>query len=74
MTAASRLADLGEKVGIAVGEDRFLEPVDEHTRFNLTSQPGVFLAGASKGPLTISNTIADAGEAALQIHEYLKTL
>lgn len=65
---------LAAMLGIVVGEDRFLEPVDEHTRSNFTIQPGVFLAGASKGPFSISNAIADAGEAALQIHEYLRTL
>ncbi len=66
-----RLANL---LGIKIGEDRFLESLDEHTRFNHTIKPGIFVAGTAKGPLTISKTIADAGEAALQIHNYLKTI
>lgn len=66
-----RLAGL---LGINIGEDRFLESLDEHIGFNQTNRPGIFIAGAAKGALTISNTIADAGEAALQIHKYLKTL
>jgi heterodisulfide reductase subunit A len=66
-----RLASLLE---ISIGDDSFLEPVDEHTRFNHTSKPGIFIAGANKGPLTISNTIADASAAAIQIHNYLQTI
>lgn len=66
-----RLATL---TGIGIGEDRFLEPVDEHTGSNITCRRGIFVAGTAKGPLSISSTIADAGEAALQIHNYLKTL
>lgn len=66
-----RLAGL---LGTGIGEDRFLEPLDEHTRSNFTGRPGLFVAGAAKGPLTIVNTIADAGEAAIQIHNYLKTI
>lgn len=65
---------LAKLLGITIGEDRFLEPVDEHTRFTQTGKAGVFLAGTTKGPLSIASTIADAGEAALQIHNYLKTL
>ncbi|MBN1198776.1 MAG: CoB--CoM heterodisulfide reductase iron-sulfur subunit A family protein [Bacteroidales bacterium] len=66
-----RLASLLE---IPVGDDRFLEPLDEHTRFNHTGRPGIFLAGTNKGPLTISNTIADASAAAIQLHHYLQTI
>jgi len=65
---------IAKLLGISIGEDRFLECLDEHTRFNYTGKPGIFVAGTSRGPLTIANTIADAGEAALQIHNYLKTL
>ncbi|TSA26040.1 MAG: CoB--CoM heterodisulfide reductase iron-sulfur subunit A family protein [Bacteroidetes bacterium] len=65
---------LAAMLDLPVGEDRFLEPADEHTKSTLTVKPGVFLAGAVKGPFSISNAIADAGTAALQIHAYLKTL
>jgi len=62
---------LARMLEIAMGDDHFLEPTDEHTRFNHTARPGVFIAGANKGPLTISHTIADASSAAVQIHNFL---
>jgi len=63
---------LAAMLGIHPGEDGFLTPADEHFRSNTTSVPGVFLAGAIKGPATIENTITDARAAALQIAEFLR--
>lgn len=63
---------LATMLGIGVGEDCFLASLDEHTRFNHSAKPGVFITGTTKGTFTISNTIADAGEAAIQVHNYLK--
>ncbi|MFH1160322.1 MAG: FAD-dependent oxidoreductase [bacterium] len=65
---------LAGMLGVPAGEDRFLLPEDAHIQSNSTGQPGVFLAGAAKGPVCIPNTIADAGAAALKIYEYLKKL
>jgi heterodisulfide reductase subunit A2 len=62
---------LASMLGLNTGEDGFLDPSDEHILANATSVPGVFLAGAVKGPVSVQNTIADAQAAALQIENYL---
>ncbi|MBP5364653.1 MAG: CoB--CoM heterodisulfide reductase iron-sulfur subunit A family protein [Bacteroidales bacterium] len=38
---------------------------------NLTEHPGIFIAGACKGPKTITETLADAKAVALAIDEYV---
>jgi heterodisulfide reductase subunit A2 len=58
-------------LGLITGEDGFLDPVDEHIRANAASVPGVFLAGAVKGPVSVQNTIADAQAAAANIENFL---
>lgn len=68
---SSRLAGM---LGVTIGEDRFLQPADEHIRSSLTTKPGVFLAGAVKGPVSINGAIADAGNAAVEIYNYLKKI
>ena len=61
-------------LGLIAGEDGFLDPMDEHIYANSTSVPGVFLAGAVKGPVSVQNTMADAQAAAVQIENYLNKL
>ncbi len=65
-------ASIGKMMGLIPGEDGFLTPVDPHLHSNSTSVPGLFLAGAVKGPVTIENTISDARAAAVQIAAYLR--
>jgi len=60
-------------LGLQKGVDGFLKPEDEHLRDNDTVVPGVFIAGAVKGPSCIVNTIADARSTALQVVAYLKS-
>ena len=62
---------LASMLGLVAGEDGFLDPGDEHILANATSVPGVFLAGAVKGPVSVQNTIADAQAAAVQIENFL---
>jgi heterodisulfide reductase subunit A len=62
---------LASMLGLITGEDGFLDPCDEHILANATSVPGVFLAGAVKGPVSVQNTLADAQAAAVQIENYL---
>jgi heterodisulfide reductase subunit A len=73
MVPSPGTARLAEMLGIAVGDDRFLLPADEHTLANTTNAPGVFVAGAVKGPACISTTIADGRAAALQVAAYLNS-
>jgi len=62
---------LAATVGITTGADRFLSVRDEHLQNNLTGTPGIFLAGAVKGPACISASIADARAAATEVIQYM---
>jgi heterodisulfide reductase subunit A len=65
---------IAQMVGLQAGADGFLLSADEHVQDNSTSVPGVFLAGAVKGPACIVNTIADARATALQVKKHLTNL
>jgi heterodisulfide reductase subunit A2 len=62
---------ISQMLGLQSGPDGFLLSADEHVQDNSTSVPGVFLAGAVKGPACIVNSIADARATALQVKTYL---
>ena len=72
MEAAEHTEGLADKLGIAVGKDGFLNPVDEYIQNNHTHREGVFVAGTCTGPKTIPETMADAGAASVAIDEYLR--
>ena len=71
LSPSSETRRLGEMLGLTFGNDGFPDPLDEHTLSNSTSIPGIFLAGAVKGPASVQNTITDARAAAIQIENYL---
>jgi heterodisulfide reductase subunit A len=58
-------------LGLKTGDDGFINSADGHTRDNSCEIPGVFLAGALKGPSSVSSAIADARAAAIQVIGYL---
>jgi heterodisulfide reductase subunit A len=58
-------------LGLKTGEDGFINSVDAHTMDNSSGIPGVFLAGALKGPATVNSVIADARAAAIQAIAWL---
>ena len=62
---------IAKMLGLATGPDGFLISADEHVQDNCTAIPGVFLAGAVKGPACIVNAIADARATAMQVKSYL---
>lgn len=64
---------LAHMLGLGIGSDGFLLPADEHFRDNFTAIPGVFIAGAVKGPACIVNTMADARAAAMEVVGYLSS-
>ena len=59
-------------LGLLQGTDGFLLPADEHTAGNRTLLPGVFLAGAVKGPACVVDTIADGRATAVEVYRYMK--
>jgi heterodisulfide reductase subunit A2 len=65
---------LASMLGLITGDDGFLNPGDEHFLANATSVPGVFIAGAVKGPVSVQNTIADAQAAAVHIENFVNNL
>ena len=50
----------------------FATTTNPHVRDNETSQPGLFVAGSCKRPMSINDTLNDARSAALKIAEYLR--
>lgn len=72
MTAPSDTERVAGQLDVKCGKDGFLQPADVYTGRNLTSRPGVFLAGACTGPKSIPETVADALGAADAISDYLK--
>ncbi len=66
MCASEGTANLSKCAGID-GLYRFAQSRSPHTEDNLTSQPGLYLAGACKRPMCISDTIQDARAAALAL-------
>jgi len=55
------------------GEYGFAASLGININDNRTKKEGLFLAGTCKRPLSFGETIADAGAAAIQIMEYLKS-
>ncbi|MDD4149359.1 MAG: FAD-dependent oxidoreductase [Bacteroidales bacterium] len=51
----------------------FAKPLGLYSEDNMTTKPGLFLAGTCKRPLTLPETLADARSAATDIIKYLKT-
>jgi heterodisulfide reductase subunit A len=69
--SASGLA-LKEYVNIESGVNGFFKTSDNHYGTNLSSIKGLFYAGACTAPMNITDTIAHARSAAVEISEYLK--
>lgn len=50
----------------------FATTVNPHLRDNETVQPGLYVAGSCKRPMSINDSLTDARSAAIKIGEYLK--
>jgi len=72
MEASTGTTRLGHLLNLNFGDDRFLQPTNEHLMRNITKAAGVFVAGTSTGPKSIYESISDARGAALAIDAYLK--
>ena len=70
---ASGTAKIAGMLGLQRGTDGFVNSADSHSMNNLSGIPGVFLTGALKGPISISEAIADARATALLLADYLKS-
>jgi len=72
MVAPPGIVKMRNKLGLTKEEDGFLSPLDAHARPNESEVPGLFMAGTSSGPKTITDTLNDARSAALAIDKYLE--
>jgi heterodisulfide reductase subunit A len=63
--------EIAKLLNLSTNSNGFIEVVDEHTLTNVTNQKGVFVAGTTTSPRTITNTINDARAAAAEIACYL---
>jgi len=71
MEPASSSKSLADMLGLMKVSDGFIQPVDEVMHSNYTEIPGVFVAGTSSGPKSVSDTLTDARSAALAVADYL---
>ena len=71
MEASRGVRKLSEDCGIC-GEYGFAQSKNPHLCDNLTDRAGLFLAGACKRPMSITDVIADARAAAVEIVKYLR--
>lgn len=72
MVPSTILKFLNQKIGLELEPNGFVKPKDNHLKSNLTNLNGVFVAGTAIGPMTITETIAHARSAALEIIKFLK--
>ena len=63
--------EMAKMLNLKTNTNGFIEVVDEHTLSNVTDRTGVFVAGCSTAPRTITNTINDARAASAEIASYL---
>ncbi|MCX7985799.1 MAG: FAD-dependent oxidoreductase [Bacteroidales bacterium] len=71
METAENSIQLANALGIPVGQDNFMLPVNCHSQKNITGNRGIFVAGCASGPKSIGETLADARSAALEVYSYL---
>ena len=74
MTPAASTQPMARMVGILPGEDGFFQPHSLLDSPCASAREGIFFAGASTGPKTLPETIAEASAAALAVDRYLKQL
>ncbi len=61
-------------VDVRTDSDGFLKSRDNIMDITDSSREGIFLCGACTGPKTVPETLAEARSAALNIHNYIRTL
>ncbi len=72
MIPAAGSGKISQQFNMQVGENRFFKSKDNHFDYQLSTSPGVFLAGACVAPMNITDTISQARAAVIRINEYLK--
>lgn len=65
---------MAARLGLPLAPNGFIQVDDPHYGNNRTSIGGVFVAGCSSAPMNLTDTLADARSAALEIISYLRHL
>ena len=63
-----------ELTGVSISDDNFVRAPYPKMSPTLTSKEGIFVAGIASGPKDIVDTIVEAGSAAMEAANYLKSL
>jgi heterodisulfide reductase subunit A2 len=63
-----------ESIGISVNEDNFIRAPYPKITPSFTDSKGIFMAGTASGPKDIVDSIVEAGSAAMEASNYLKSL
>lgn len=72
MEASEGSRKAAQHLSLPLASNGFLQPADPHSGTNLTTTPGVFLAGCSTSPMNLTDTLTDARSAAATITAYLR--
>ncbi len=73
MEPATGIKELGASVQLNFNASGFIAPTNSHLHPQETEQPGLFIAGTCREPLSIQETLTDARAASSRIAEYLTT-
>ena len=72
MVSSKGTHEISERIGISSDKDNFLKTLDNNSRLNFTSREGIYTCGTCTGPKSISETLADARSAVIQVANYLR--
>ena len=73
MEASEGSRSLARRLHLPLAPNGFIQTLDPHYRNNHTPTPGIFVAGCSSAPMSLTDTLADARSAALHLLEYLQS-
>lgn len=68
---ANRIANM---LSLAIDSDGFLQSYDNVAYIHRSKKKGIFYAGTCTGPKTLPETLSEARSAALDIHNYFKSM
>jgi len=71
MEAGRGTAEIGKTCNLSFEESGFLKSKNLHTKQNLSSKEGIFLAGTCIAPMSVKETLDNARSSAFEIHNYL---
>ena len=74
MESSEGSRQMAETLGLNLAPNGFIKSQDPHYRNNNTNVEGVFVAGCGSAPMNLTDTLADARSAAMNIMKYMKRI